>query len=80
MNEPNPCSRDEWPIKAYKNLNFLNSEPARQIRVLCELIEPGPRLEAEKIEDTVVLFGSARTRPRKRLQPTWNAFKQRSRT
>ena len=63
MTEPNLCSRDEWPIKAYKNLNFLNSDPAREIRILCEMVEPGLRLEAEKVEDTVVLFGSARTRP-----------------
>ena len=63
MSEPNPCSRDEWPIKAYKNLNFLNSDPAREVRLLCEMIEPGQRFAAEKIEDTVVLFGSARTRP-----------------
>ena len=49
-----------WPLKAYKNLDFLNSDPARQIRILCEMIEPGIRLEAAGIRDTIVLFGSAR--------------------
>lgn len=56
-------SNNEWPTKAYKNLDFLVSDPAREIRVLCEMTEPRQRFEAEKIEDTIVLFGSARTRP-----------------
>ena len=63
MTEPQDSCRDEWPLKAYKNLDFLTSDPARSIRVLCEMIEPGPRFEAENIEDTIVMFGSARTRP-----------------
>jgi hypothetical protein len=56
-------SNDEWPLKAYKNLDFLNSESARNIRVLCEMTEPGLRFAREKVEDTIVLFGSARIRP-----------------
>ena len=63
MTNPNTDPYDEWPLKAYKNLDFLTSSPARAIRVLCEMIEPGPRFEKEDIQDTVVLFGSARTRP-----------------
>lgn len=63
MSEPNPCTREEWPLKAYKNLSFLNSDPARPLRVLCEMIEPGPRFEAAGIQDTIVLFGSARLLP-----------------
>lgn len=58
----------EWPTKAYKDLNFLNSRPARNIRVLCELTEPGLRFEEERIEDTIVLFGSARIRPPEEAQ------------
>ncbi|MGB0459929.1 MAG: TIGR00730 family Rossman fold protein [Opitutales bacterium] len=50
----------EWPLKAYKNFDFLNSDSARQIRILCEMIEPGIRLESAGIRDTLVLFGSAR--------------------
>jgi len=60
MNEYIPWSRDKWPNKAYENLHFLNSEPARNIRVLCEMTEPTIRFAQEKIEDTIVLFGSAR--------------------
>jgi uncharacterized protein (TIGR00730 family) len=58
----------EWPTKAYKNLDFLNSDPARTIRVLCELTEPKLRFEVEKIKSTIVLFGSARTRPLERAK------------
>ncbi len=63
MPDSKQCSRDEWPIKAYKDLNFLNSEAARNIRVLCEMTEPGLRFAEEKIKDTIVLFGSARIVP-----------------
>lgn len=63
MTLPRECSRDEWPLKAYKNLDFLNAEAARQIRVLCEMTEPGLRFAEEGVQDTIVLFGSARIRP-----------------
>jgi len=48
------------PEKAYKNLDFLNSSAARKIRVLCEMTEPEERFKEENVEDTIVLFGSAR--------------------
>jgi uncharacterized protein (TIGR00730 family) len=63
MPQSRECSRDEWPIKAYKDLNFLKSDAARNIRVLCEMTEPGLRFAEEKIRDTIVLFGSARICP-----------------
>lgn len=63
MTLPRDCSRDEWPLKAYKNLDFLNSEAGRDIRVLCEMTEPGLRFAEEGVENTIVLFGSARTKP-----------------
>jgi uncharacterized protein (TIGR00730 family) len=62
MTLPKDYSREEWPLKAYKNLEFLNSEPARNIRILCEMTEPGLRLREENIAETIVLFGSARLR------------------
>ena len=49
-------------LKAYENLEFLNSHDARPIRVLCELIESSVRLEKEKISNTLVFFGSARSK------------------
>jgi uncharacterized protein (TIGR00730 family) len=63
MSDSKQCSRDEWPIRAYKDLNFLNSDEARNIRVLCEMTEPGLRFAQEQIKDTIVLFGSARIMP-----------------
>lgn len=51
----------EHPVKAYKNLPFLNSPEARSIRVLCEMEEPKARFQKEGIENTIVFFGSART-------------------
>jgi hypothetical protein len=53
----------KFPIKAYKNTEFLNSSEARTIRILCEYEEPKRRFESHGITDTVVFFGSARTKP-----------------
>jgi uncharacterized protein (TIGR00730 family) len=51
------------PEKAYKNLPFLNSSAAREIRILSEFLEPKSRFDKFKIKDTLVFFGSARTLP-----------------
>lgn len=53
-------SPNDWPPKAYKNLDFLNSSEARHIRMLCELAEPKKRLREMGIKNTIVFFGSAR--------------------
>ena len=45
------------PLKAYKNLDFLNSPDAREIRILAEYLEPKHRFEKYKIRDTIVFFG-----------------------
>ncbi len=50
----------KMPVKAYKNLDFLNSPAARTIRMLSEYLEPRSRFHREKIRDTIVFFGSAR--------------------
>ena len=50
------------PSKAYANSSFLNSPDARPIRVQCELIEPSVRFAEQKVENTIVLFGSARSK------------------
>ena len=49
--------------KAYSNKEFLNSHEARPIRVQCELIEPDNRLRNQGVENTIVFFGSARSKP-----------------
>lgn len=50
------------PVKAYKNLDFLQSPEARSIRVQCELTEPEKRLREHGVANTIVFFGSARTK------------------
>jgi uncharacterized protein (TIGR00730 family) len=54
----------DWPIKAYKNPQFLKSKVARELRILAEYIEPEARFEEFQVRDTVVFFGSARILPR----------------
>ncbi len=55
---------DDWPIKAYRNQDFMMSREGRSMRIMSEFIEPEARFEKENISDTVVFFGSARIRPR----------------
>jgi uncharacterized protein (TIGR00730 family) len=45
---------------AYLNTDFLNSPDGRLLRILSEYSEPLSRFRREKIQDTVVFFGSAR--------------------
>src|SRR5215831_4910483 len=45
---------------AYLNPEFLNSPDGRILRILSEYAEPLSRFRHEKIQDTVVFFGSAR--------------------
>ena len=45
---------------AYLNKEFLNSPDGRLFRILSEYSEPLARFRREKIQDTVVFFGSAR--------------------
>ena len=48
---------------AYDNEAFLNSHDGRPLRILAEYTEPLNRFRRERVEDTVVFFGSARFRP-----------------
>lgn len=48
--------------KAYKNLDFLDSNDARIIRILSELLEPMQRFRKHRINNTIVFFGSARAK------------------
>ncbi|GAH72261.1 unnamed protein product, partial [marine sediment metagenome] len=52
---------DNWPIKAYKNQDFLSSPDARTVRMLCEYLEPLSRFREFRVKDTIAFFGSART-------------------
>jgi hypothetical protein len=56
---PNPLER---AALAYENDAFLNSPDGRILRILAEYSEPLARFRRERIQDTVVFFGSARFR------------------
>jgi uncharacterized protein (TIGR00730 family) len=47
---------------AYHNDDFLNSPDGRLFRILAEYQEPMTRFRRERVQDTVVFFGSARFR------------------
>jgi uncharacterized protein (TIGR00730 family) len=56
-----PARLDVAPL-AYENHTFLNSAEGRVIRIVAEYQEPLARFRHERIQDTVVFFGSARFR------------------
>jgi hypothetical protein len=47
---------------AYENADFLSSPDGRMLRIMAEYQEPMTRFRRERIQDTVVFFGSARFR------------------
>ena len=53
---------------AYLDPEFLESDEARPIRILAEYLEPLRRFKEQKIQDTVVFFGSARVDSRERAE------------
>src|SRR5882757_9906706 len=59
IEQPEPL--ESAPL-AYENAKFLNSPDARILRIMAEYQEPLSRFRREKIQDTVVFFGSARFR------------------
>src|SRR5580704_140578 len=61
MSEKDPSILEIAPL-AYENPAFLNSPEGRVIRILSEYYEPQARFRRERIQDTVVFFGSARFR------------------
>src|SRR5579864_2503189 len=59
MEPTGPEIAEESPL-AYENPEFLNSPDGRILRILAEYQEPMSRFRRERIQDTVVFFGSAR--------------------
>ena len=53
---------EDWPQKAYNNAKFLHGPEARTIRVTCEFLEPKYRFQEQGVKNTIVIFGSARTK------------------
>jgi hypothetical protein len=65
MKEPSPVDHRR-PV-AYKNEQFLDSPDARAIRILAEYLEPYSHFRREKVRDTIVFFGSARSEAKNSL-------------
>jgi hypothetical protein len=59
--KPAPHPLEAAPL-AYENAPFLDSPDGRPLRIMSEYTEPMARLRRERIQDTVVFFGSARFR------------------
>ena len=64
----------DHPVKAYRNLAFLTSPPARPLRILAEYEEPRHRFRRHGVENTIVFFGSARARPLQASPPVPSAL------
>jgi hypothetical protein len=61
-------ARKPHAIKLSYESEFMESLPARPLRILAEYFDPMTRFKQENIADTIVIFGSARVPARDRAQ------------
>jgi len=61
---------------AYHDEVFMESLPARPLRILAEYIDPLSRIRRENIADTIVMFGSARIKSREDASTAINQMKR----
>ncbi len=64
----NNNNREQSPLHVFENQEFLKSSDARTLRILGEYLQPSSAFQKEKITDTIVFFGSARTFPEANLR------------
>ena len=62
-----PPRHNRAPL-AYENKKFLNGPDGRSLRILAEYQEPLARFRRERIQDTIVFFGSARFHSRSQAE------------
>src|SRR5439155_3231839 len=62
---------------AYVNPEFLESSEGRPVRILSEYLEPLRRFKEQRIQDTVVFFGSARVDSRERAERALRTLRSR---
>jgi uncharacterized protein (TIGR00730 family) len=72
---PNPQHAPKAP---HEDRKFMNSTPARPIRILAEYLHPLAQLKKEGIGDTIVMFGSARIGSRETAVGRYTRLKQAS--
>ena len=49
-----------YPVLAYRDQDFLDSDDARPLRIVAEYLAPLRALREQQVRDTIVFFGSAR--------------------
>ena len=64
---PPPHPNQRVPL-AYENKKFLNGPDGRILRIMAEYQEPLSKFRRERIQDTIVFFGSARFRSQEKAQ------------
>src|SRR5476649_2587732 len=62
---------------AYLDADFLESQEGRPLRILAEYLDPLRRFREQKIQDTVVFFGSARVNSREGAERTLQMLRAR---
>src|SRR3954464_23949 len=62
---------------AYLDPELLESDDGRPVRILSEYLDPLKRFEEQRIQDTVVFFGSARVDSRERAERSLKTLKAR---
>ena len=67
------------PSLAYQDPIFMESLPARPLRILAEYIDPVNRLRRASIGDTIVMFGSARVRSREQTLADLKELREKAR-
>ncbi|MGO1120059.1 TIGR00730 family Rossman fold protein [Rhodovibrionaceae bacterium A322] len=63
-------------IKAYRDPAFIDSPAARPVRILSEYLDPQNRFQFEEVTDTIIFFGSARTKSRQEAEALLAAARQ----
>ena len=64
---------------AYHDEAFMESLPARPLRIMAEYLDPLSRIRRENITDTIVMFGSARIKSREEALSALGHLKRASR-
>ena len=62
---------------AYHDIDFLESDEGRPLRIIAEYLDPLKRFKEQKIQDTVVFFGSARVDSRERAERAMQTLRAR---
>jgi hypothetical protein len=74
-NDPAAHPNQRVPL-AYENKKFLNGPDGRILRILAEYQEPLSKFRRERIQDTIVFFGSARFHSREQAEAALQELRQ----